>query len=155
MLTITPLMWWFLARVAKRVPLVEQELITLQGHLSSPPVFGGVQVALSLVCLYVLYPFGHCIVCPLSFWPLYCLSFILLTIVLSVLYPFGHCIFCPLSFWPLYCLSFYDVHLLIISLVSFGHCIVCPFSMYIFWLSLWYLQTFLVCQTPIIFIFMN
>jgi hypothetical protein len=33
--------------------------------------------------------FGHCIVCP-SFWPLYCLSF-LLAIVLSVL-SFDHCI---------------------------------------------------------------
>jgi hypothetical protein len=45
-------------------------------------------------------------ICPLSFWPLYCLSFILLAIVLSVLYPFDHCIVCPLSFWPLYFLSF-------------------------------------------------
>ena len=38
-------------------------------------------------------------------------------------------------FWPLYCLSFFHL--------SFDHCIVCPFSIYGFWLSLWYLQTFL------------
>jgi membrane protein implicated in regulation of membrane protease activity len=46
--------------------------------------------------------FSHCIVYPF-FWPLYCLSF-LLVIVLSVL-SFGHCIVCPF-FWSLHCLSF-------------------------------------------------
>jgi hypothetical protein len=34
------------------VPLVEQELLTLPEHLSSPPVFSGVRVTQSLV-LYV------------------------------------------------------------------------------------------------------
>jgi hypothetical protein len=33
----------------------------------------------------VLLSFGHCMVCPSVFWPLYCLSFCLLAIVLSVL----------------------------------------------------------------------
>jgi hypothetical protein len=45
--------------------------------------------------LSVLLSFGHCIVCPSVFWPLYCLSFCLLAIVLSVLLSFGHCIVCP------------------------------------------------------------
>ena len=40
----------------RRVPLVEQELHTLPGHLSSPPVFSGVRVTRSLV-LYVVFPF--------------------------------------------------------------------------------------------------
>ena len=31
--------------VARRVPYVEQELLTLLGHLSSPAVFSGVLVA--------------------------------------------------------------------------------------------------------------
>ena len=54
------------------VPLVEQELLTLPEHLSSPPVFSGVRVTRSLV-LYVCFvdrclsfcslSFGHCVVC--------------------------------------------------------------------------------------------
>jgi hypothetical protein len=40
--------------VTRRAPLVEQELLTLQGQLSSPPVFSGVRVTLSLV-LYVCF----------------------------------------------------------------------------------------------------
>ena len=39
----------FVTRVARRVPLVEQESLTLQEHLSSPPVFSGVRVTRSLV----------------------------------------------------------------------------------------------------------
>jgi hypothetical protein len=39
----------FVTRLTRRVPLVEQEPLTLQGHLSSPPVFSGVRVTRSLV----------------------------------------------------------------------------------------------------------
>ena len=55
----------------KRLSLVEQELLTLPGHLSSPTIFNGVRGALSLVfcVVFVL----------LSF-------FFLLTIVLSVFF---------------------------------------------------------------------
>jgi hypothetical protein len=35
-------------RVIRRVPLVEQKLLTLPDHLSSPPVFNGLRVAPSL-----------------------------------------------------------------------------------------------------------
>jgi hypothetical protein len=38
----------------RRVSLVEQELLTLPEHLSSPPVFSGVRVTRSLV-LYVCF----------------------------------------------------------------------------------------------------
>jgi hypothetical protein len=37
-----------------RMPLVEQELLTLPEHLSSPPVFGGVRVTRSIY-LYVCF----------------------------------------------------------------------------------------------------
>ena len=39
----------FVTRLTRRVPLVEQELLTLPGHLRSPPVLNGVRVTRSLV----------------------------------------------------------------------------------------------------------
>jgi hypothetical protein len=73
-----------------RVPLVEQELLTLPEHLSSPPVFTGVRVTWSLVlyvclvdcCLsFCTFSFGHCVVCSSSiygFWlPLWYLQTLL------------------------------------------------------------------------------
>jgi len=44
----------FETRLTRRVSLVEQELLTLAEHLSSPPVFSGVRVTRSLV-LYVCF----------------------------------------------------------------------------------------------------
>ena len=70
----------FVTRLTPRVPLVEQELLSLPGHRSSTPVFGRVCVAWYLVlcpcfvdhCLsFCLFSFGHCVVCPSSiyrFW---------------------------------------------------------------------------------------
>jgi hypothetical protein len=59
-------------RLTRRVPLVEQGLLTLSEHLRSPPVFSGVRVTWSLV-LYVclvdrclslcLFFFCHCVFC--------------------------------------------------------------------------------------------
>ena len=63
------------ARLTRRVPLVEQELLILPEHLSSPPVFSGVPVTRSLVlyacfedrCLsFCSFSFGHCVVCSSS-----------------------------------------------------------------------------------------
>jgi hypothetical protein len=57
--------------------LVEQELLTLQEHPSSPPVFIGVCVTRSLVlcvcfvdrCLsFCTFSFGHCVVCSSSIY---------------------------------------------------------------------------------------
>jgi hypothetical protein len=39
----------FVTRLTRRVPLVEQELLTLPEHLSSPPVFSGVRITRYLV----------------------------------------------------------------------------------------------------------
>ena len=70
----------FVTKLTRLVPLVEQELLTLPEHLSSPPVFSGVRVTRSLVlylcfidrCLsFCTFSFGHCVVCSSSiygFW---------------------------------------------------------------------------------------
>ena len=62
----------YVPRLARRVPLVEQELPTLPEHLISSPVFSGVHAARSVIlyvcfvdrCLSVCtFSFGHCVVC--------------------------------------------------------------------------------------------
>ena len=62
----------FVTRVIRRVPLVEQELLTLSEQLSSLPIFSGVPVTRSLVlCVFFLdrclslcpFSFDHCVVC--------------------------------------------------------------------------------------------
>jgi hypothetical protein len=72
--------WQLVTRLMRWVPLVEQELLTLPEHLSSPPDFSGVYVSQSLVlcvcfvdcCLsFCTFSFGHCVVCSSSiywFW---------------------------------------------------------------------------------------
>jgi len=69
-----PYSWFitgFITRLARRMSLVEQELLTLPDHLSSPPVFSGVRVTRCLVlcvcfvdrCLsFCTFSFGHCVV---------------------------------------------------------------------------------------------
>jgi len=62
--------------LTRRVPLVEQELLTLPEHMSSPPVFSGVCVTRSLVFVdrylsFCTFSFGNCVVCSSSiygFW---------------------------------------------------------------------------------------
>jgi hypothetical protein len=80
----------FVSRLTRRVPLVDQELLTLPEHLSSSPVFSGVLVTRSLL-LYVCYvdrclpfctfSFGHGVICSFSiyrFWlPLWYLQTLL------------------------------------------------------------------------------
>ena len=70
----------FVTRLTRRVSLVEQELVILPEHLSSPLAFSGARVTRSLVlcvcfvdrCLsFCLFSFGHCVVCSSSiyeFW---------------------------------------------------------------------------------------
>jgi hypothetical protein len=75
-------------RLTRRVPLVEQELLILPEHMSSPPVFSRVRVTRSLVlyicfvdrCLFLCtFSSGHCVVCSsLIFWlPLWYLQTLL------------------------------------------------------------------------------
>ena len=64
------------------MPHVEQELLILSEHLSSPPICSGVRLAPSLVfCVMFCRSLFFC----LSFliWPLYCLSFFDLRILLT------------------------------------------------------------------------
>ena len=70
----------FVARLTRRVSLVEQELLTLPEHQGSPPVFSGIRVTRSLflhvcfadLCLsFCTFSFGHYFVCSSSiygFW---------------------------------------------------------------------------------------
>ena len=69
----------FVTRLTRLVPLVEQELLILPEHLSSPPVCSGVRVTRSLVLCVCLvdrwlslctFSFGHCVVCSsiYGFW---------------------------------------------------------------------------------------
>ena len=63
----------FLTRLTRRVPLVEQELLILPDHISSPPVFGGVRVTRSLALCVVDRCFSFCtffclpLSCPIFF----------------------------------------------------------------------------------------
>ena len=66
------LMTYHRTRLTRRMPLVEQELISLPENLSSAPVFNVVRVTRSLSwCVYFVYrclsfctfSFGHCVVC--------------------------------------------------------------------------------------------
>jgi hypothetical protein len=81
----------YVTRLTWRVSLVEQELLTLPEHLSSPPVFSEVRDTRYLVlyvcfvdhCLsFCTFSFGHCVVCSSSiygFWlPLWYLQTLLM-----------------------------------------------------------------------------
>jgi hypothetical protein len=78
----------FVTRLTRRVPLVEQELLTLPGYLSLPSTFCGVLFTRSLVlCVcfvdrcFCTFSFGHCVICSSSiyrFWvPLWYLQTLL------------------------------------------------------------------------------
>ena len=129
----------FVTRLTRPVPLVEQELLTLPEHLSSPAVFSGVQVTRSLV-LYVCFVdrcLSFCtfsfVVCCLFFFDIRILiaplvssnsscPFVLFlsVIVLSVLLRYTDSD-CPFGIFKLF-LSFCPF--------SFGHCVVCSSSIY-------------------------
>ena len=86
----------FAIRLTRRVPLVEQELLTLpEYHLSSPPVFSEVGVTRSLILCFVdrclsrfPFSFGHSVVCPSTYglWlPLWYLQTLLMSFILTVI----------------------------------------------------------------------
>ena len=93
----------FVTRLTRQVSLVEQELLTLPEHLSSPPVFRGVRVTWSLV-LYVCFV-DRCLY--FFFWPLCCLFFFFWPLC---------CVF--FFFWSLCCVFFFDIQILITPLIS-------------------------------------
>ena len=81
----------FVIRVKRRVPLVEQELLTI----TWAPIFSFLCNALR--SLFFLLSF--------FFWPLYCLFF--WSLYCLFFWPL-YCLF----FWPLYCLFFWPLHCL-------------------------------------------
>ena len=83
----------FVTRVTRRVPLVEQELLTRPEHLGSPMDSSGVRITRSLVLC----------VC----FVVRCLSFCSSLFVLLFVF-----------FWPLCCLFFFDIRNMITPLVS-------------------------------------
>ena len=66
------------------MPPVEQEMLTLPEHLSSPPVFSGVRVTRSLV-LYVCFVDRCFSFCTFFFWALCCLFLFDLRILITPL----------------------------------------------------------------------
>ena len=80
-----------ITQATRRVPHVEQDLLTLPEHLISPLVFGGVRVVYSLV-FYV-------VSCVLLF---VCLSFSFLAMALSVYFRFLSLTVPLVSFVPLF-----------------------------------------------------
>jgi hypothetical protein len=99
----------FVTRLTRRVPLLEQDLLTLPKHMSLPPVFTGVRVTRSLV-LYVCF-LDRC----LSFCTLY------LAIVLSVLLRYTDSD-CPFGIFK----------------SSLGYVGLCQKNIYYFWIKLFY-----------------
>ena len=113
--------------------LVEQELLTIQEHLSSPLVFSGIPVTRSLVlcvgfmdrCLSLcIISFGHYVVCPLLLAIMLCVLYFQSLCCLS--FTFSHYVVCPLLlaimlsvlyFQPLCCV-FFDLRILITPLES-------------------------------------
>ena len=75
-----PHSWWlitaFVTRVTRRMTLVDQELLILPEHLSSPPVFSGIGVTRSLL-LCAMFCRSLFVLLSFFFWPLCCLSFYL------------------------------------------------------------------------------
>jgi len=76
-----PVLSSFMTRLTRRVPFVEQELLILPEHLSSPPVFSGVPITRSLVlCVCFV---DRCL--SFFFWPLCCLFFFDIQILITPL----------------------------------------------------------------------
>ena len=79
----TKLITGFVTRLTRRVPLVEQEMLTLQGHLGSPLVYSGVRITRSLdLCVCFV---DHCLSFCTFFWPLWCLFFFNIRILITTL----------------------------------------------------------------------
>ena len=72
----------FVTWLARRVPLVEQDLLTLPEHLNSPPVFSGVHVIFSFTCMFCRSLF---VLLYFFFWPLCCLFFFDIRILIAPL----------------------------------------------------------------------
>jgi hypothetical protein len=73
---------WFVTRLTRRIAQVKWELLPLPEHLSSPPVFGLVRVAKSLV-FFILLCISWFALLFLFICPLHCLSFFELGLMIT------------------------------------------------------------------------
>ena len=97
----------FMTRLTQRVTLVEQELLTLPEHLSSPSGFYWSSCYSIFIVLCVC--FGDCSL-SFSFWPLYCLSFALRILITPLVcsnssYVNNHGMIC-IKFYGMICIKF-------------------------------------------------
>ena len=109
----------FVTIVIWRIPLLEQELLTLPEYLGLPALFSTVHVSRTLV---------FCVV--------FCRSLFVL------LFLFNHCVVCT-TWWTMLLHLLISVSCFVDPFVFFGHCIVCCSVIYGIWLPLWCLQTLL------------
>jgi hypothetical protein len=94
--------------------------VAISEHLSSPLVFRGVRVTRSLILLWFF------------FWPLCCLFFEIRIMIAPLVSSNSSFLWSTFS-----TIGFPFVNF------SFGDCILVPCLNYSFWLSIWYIQTFL------------
>ena len=73
----------FVTRLTQRMPLAEQEHITLPGNLKSPPILSEVSATRSLVLCITFY---RSLFVLLFFWPLCCLFFLDIHILITSLW---------------------------------------------------------------------
>ena len=108
----------FVTRITRRLPLVEQEQLTLPENLSSLPAFSGDRVTWTLVlcvcfvdrCLsFCPFSFSHCVVCSSIYefsLPLWYLQTLHIYVCITVWFFVDHCMsFLSLFVWSLYFLS--------------------------------------------------
>ena len=90
--------------------LVEQKLLTLPEHLSSPPVFSGIRVSRSLILCFVDRYLPFCI---FFFWLLCCLFFDIRILITPLVSP-NFCFFWEALAWPHHCMEmrFWSIHFL-------------------------------------------
>ena len=128
----------FVTRLSRRVPLVEQELLTLSEHLSSPPVLSGVRVTRSLV-LYVCFVARCLFLLSFFFWSLCCIFFINIRILITPLVSSNSFyITCNLEvYWYHIAELYFTIKLRILQVVTLGTChsAIFTYSWHIIWYS--------------------
>ena len=118
---------------------VEQELLTLLEHMSSPPVFSGVRVARSLdLCVFFVdrclsfctFSFGHCFLFSSSIYGLWLLLWYLQNLLVVVFLTF---------------LFFFFIFYFFLVVSCFVCVCVCVFACIVFLFCYWILELFRQC----------
>ena len=130
--------------ITRRVPLVEQELLTFPDHQCSPPILSRVRVTRSLVLCVMfcrsLFVFSRVrvtrslVLCVMFCRSLFVFSSVRVTrsLVLCVMFCRSLFVFLTFFFWPLCCLTFFDLRNMITPLVSSNSSCICISDWYFF-----------------------